>query len=441
MIVKEYSDWLKEVRGIDNSPAPIQDWELRMVKPLLERGRAFIAGGRFRSETSKDLDIFVRTEDDVESTANFFLQELALEFNVTEEFRSENAIGLSVKSITPAAMALFRVEIVTAVHGSPEEVISTFDFIPIMSALYWENDQLFVVEHEDAIRSRARQELTLNPDYVENLNSLERLARYHKYGYSIPEETISKVMAGVCRIKGCNENLGEVLPDYCDGHSTAAHTIWDGRFRRVTSKEVDSSPSFEDGSRFAKVAALHDRMHLAHGSLLMGAPIAEILYASESILDLFPKLAKSEFADLDRSLITGWWSTHTLWLLGFLEDNLEYFSDEGLHAAISLMSAVFRKADNNVMMLKGILGLSSEEILELNLLVMTEIFLDAIERDSLDDLNDFLIGYMRDGGGVLTYSQWHEAIEGGLITKAMSSILLAAIFADNTEDKGSFTSG
>ena len=153
-----------------------------MVKPLLERGRAFIAGGRFRSETSKDLDIFVRTEDDVESTANFFLQELALEFNVTEEFRSENAIGLSVKSITPAAVALFRVEIVTAVHGSPEEVISTFDFIPIMSALYWENDQLFVVEHEDAIRSRARQELTLNPDYFENLNSLDRLARYHKDG-------------------------------------------------------------------------------------------------------------------------------------------------------------------------------------------------------------------------------------------------------------------
>ena len=164
---------------IDNYPM------LKCLKIYLSDINGFIAGGCFRSIfdgiTPKDADLFFRNETDFNSAKDAYA---AKEWKIIYE--NKNVTGLYKKG-------LLRVDLVRSIYGTPEEVISRFDFSVSKFAM----DKEKVIHAENYWRDLHLKRLVCDEGIPMPIGTFERAQRYAKYGYFMCRETKVKLLTAI----------------------------------------------------------------------------------------------------------------------------------------------------------------------------------------------------------------------------------------------------
>lgn len=134
----------------------------------------FIAGGCIRSvlegETPKDIDIFFKSNVDLEKVRNMF------KLDLPHTFITDNAISLTIEGI--------KYQFITTCKGTPLDVINEFDFTMNMNYFDFEKNQLYI---QDKMAIFDKQ-LKVNLNCRNKLGTLSRIAKFVNRGYKIPSQ-------------------------------------------------------------------------------------------------------------------------------------------------------------------------------------------------------------------------------------------------------------
>ena len=108
---------------------------LRTMNKFLAGHKGFVAGGCFKNlfsgERPKDVDVFFRSQNDWNAAA----EALGKDSDFEPAYTSENVVGYRhIASNT-------NLELVRTIFGSPEEIISQFDFTVAKFAYYSETEE------------------------------------------------------------------------------------------------------------------------------------------------------------------------------------------------------------------------------------------------------------------------------------------------------------
>jgi hypothetical protein len=148
---------------------------------------AFVAGGAMRSifanEEIKDFDIYFEEKENYDNILKF------LEKCGIEGFYSANAYNFKVNN---RDYQLIHHE---KMMGTPEYIISHFDFTVCMSAYSFKTKNIFC--YDKFLEHLARRELIYNPDTFFPLSSLIRTKKYIKRGYNITALQYLKIVSHI----------------------------------------------------------------------------------------------------------------------------------------------------------------------------------------------------------------------------------------------------
>lgn len=157
----------------------------------------FIAGGCFKNifnnEKIKDVDIFFENEKDFNEAVNYYQDN---EEEYVFSYRNKNTEAYKNKKTN------IRVELVRSEFGSPEEILSKFDFSITKFAYFkskeLEEDELgltgerihYKILHHDLFFEHLHtKKLVLEPDILFPVSTFERSYRYTRYGYGLCKES------------------------------------------------------------------------------------------------------------------------------------------------------------------------------------------------------------------------------------------------------------
>ena len=166
--------------------------KLRFLQHYLIGHKGFIAGGCFKNiiqgKKIKDVDIFFRNMEDYNEAESYFST------NEDYVFSYENHKVKSYKN----TKTNIRIELIFSVFGSPEEVISNFDFTITKFSLYsFEEDQetMFNVVFVDTFfEDLSTNKLVIDDKLLFPVSTFERSYRYRDYGFGLCKESKSKLL-------------------------------------------------------------------------------------------------------------------------------------------------------------------------------------------------------------------------------------------------------
>lgn len=192
---------------------PEHIFTLRQLDKFMINHKGFIAGGCFKNlfshERMKDVDVFFRTYDDFSCAVNSLNGDE--EFSATYE--SENVCAF--RHIKTGVS----VELVRSIFGTPEEIISQFDFTVTKFAYYKELvekpslDEVLNLELED--EEVWEYKAVYHPQFFEHLHlkrliiddqipfpmsTFNRVLRYRKYGFVPCVETKQKLINAIRKL-------------------------------------------------------------------------------------------------------------------------------------------------------------------------------------------------------------------------------------------------
>lgn len=220
-------------------------WMLNWLDKFMEGHKGFICGGCFKNifnqEKVKDLDIFFQNEGDREEAVDYFDSMTAgytdgtMEDTVSEDeaeyrFLYEND---NVKAYIHKETGI-RLELISKIYGTAEQIISQFDFSITKFAYY-------KAEVEDETRAEVEEKLFENDSKVEThieyrviyddkffehlhlkrlviddkipfpMSTFERMLRYAKYGYFPCKETKLKLIKALNKLDSREIEVSESL--------------------------------------------------------------------------------------------------------------------------------------------------------------------------------------------------------------------------------------
>lgn len=182
---------------------------LNKLDPFMAGHKGFICGGCFKNlfngEKMKDVDIFFESPEDWWSAVKHFDKECGdgATGNGSVFFLYENE---NVKAYVHKGTGT-RIELCQRIFGTPEQIISRFDFT-ITKAAYFKKE----VEDENGEGTHIEYALLIHPDFFEHLHNkrlviddkipfpmstLERMFRYVKYGYGPCRETKIRIAKAI----------------------------------------------------------------------------------------------------------------------------------------------------------------------------------------------------------------------------------------------------
>lgn len=166
---------------------------LRQLDKFMVGHRGFIAGGCFKNifnnEPIKDVDVFFKSAEDfynaVDSCNDSDDFEPYYESDNVTAFRHVNS-GTSI-------------ELVQTIFGTPEEIISEFDFTVVKFAYYKEitEEDTFTykaVYHKDFFEHLHLKRAIIDDKIPKPMSTFNRLLKYRKYGYVPCVETKQKLI-------------------------------------------------------------------------------------------------------------------------------------------------------------------------------------------------------------------------------------------------------
>lgn len=179
---------------------PEHIFALRQMDKFMVGHLGFIAGGCFKNlfshEHIKDIDVFFRFFADWQDATIA----LANDDDFVEAYESENVTAFRhIKSGTV-------VELVRSIFGSPEEIISEFDFTVAKFAYYKESTEdgecwtYKAVYHKDFFEHLHLKRLIIDDKIPKPMSTFERMLRYIKYGYTPCTKTKQKLINALRRL-------------------------------------------------------------------------------------------------------------------------------------------------------------------------------------------------------------------------------------------------
>ena len=179
---------------------PEHIFALRQMDKFMVGHRGFIAGGCFKNlfshERIKDIDVFFRFFADWQDATIA----LASDDDFEEAYESENVTAFRHIKLGTV------VELVRSIFGSPEEIISQFDFTVAKFAYYKELSEdeesltYKAVYHKDFFEHLHLKRLIIDDGIPKPMSTFERMLRYRKYGYTPCTETKQKLINALRRL-------------------------------------------------------------------------------------------------------------------------------------------------------------------------------------------------------------------------------------------------
>lgn len=170
---------------------------LRQLDKFMIGHRGFIAGGCFKNlfnnEPIKDIDVFFRSENDFNNAVN------ALEDSddYTRHYESSNVVAFRHNNSGVS------VELIKTIFGTPEKIISEFDFTVVKFAYYkeWVDDgtdegaiRYKAIYHKDFFEHLHLKRAIIDDRIPKPMSTFNRLLKYRKYGYVPCVETKQKLI-------------------------------------------------------------------------------------------------------------------------------------------------------------------------------------------------------------------------------------------------------
>lgn len=147
----------------------------------------FIAGGCIKNLFSngriKDIDVFFENQEDFHKAQRYF--------EANEEYKKhyENPKVVAFRELKTNQV----VELIKTTYGTPEEIISKFDFSITKFAYYKETDEdsttYKIIHHKDFFEHLHLKKLVLNREILFPVSTFERSLRYTSYGYGLCRES------------------------------------------------------------------------------------------------------------------------------------------------------------------------------------------------------------------------------------------------------------
>ena len=163
--------------------------KVRFLDFYMAQHKGFIAGGCFKSiflnERIKDLDLFFLNEIDFNEANESFKNNEEYVFS----YENKNTRAYKCKKTN------IRVELVRSQFGTPEEILSKFDF-SITKFVYAKRTKdgddgvkYYCLHHIDFFEHLVLKKLVLEPAIYFPVSTFERSFRYRGYGYGLCKES------------------------------------------------------------------------------------------------------------------------------------------------------------------------------------------------------------------------------------------------------------
>lgn len=168
--------------------------QLGWLEKYLIGHKGYIAGGCFKNifkrEKIKDIDMFFENKEEFEIGKKYFkdlIKEKPEEWDKAYASKNVYAIRDKKNKLT--------IELVKKTTGTPEDVISCFDFTITKFALYKDKEnKLRIVYNEKFFEHLLTKKLVIDDDILYPLSTFLRSYKYRDYGYKLCSESNSKLV-------------------------------------------------------------------------------------------------------------------------------------------------------------------------------------------------------------------------------------------------------
>ena len=193
---------LKDISFITNDDV---FYKLRFLDQYMAEHKGFIAGGVFKNlfnnETIKDIDIFFQKEKDFKEAVELFKSK--------EGFKKyySNAKVIAFRNKKKGIV----IELIKSLFGTPEEVLSKFDFSITRFAYAKDDDDgtYYMMYVNTFFEDFVNKKLVIDGELIYPVSTFERSYRYRKYGYGLCKESKVKLIES---LKSANtEDLSQDL--------------------------------------------------------------------------------------------------------------------------------------------------------------------------------------------------------------------------------------
>lgn len=181
-------------------------FKLRFLDIYMAGHNGFIAGGCFKNIFQnvriKDIDLFFESEMDF-TNANIYFKGNA---DYTPSYENKNTIAYkNVKTN-------MRVELVRSQYGTPQEIISKFDF-SIVKFSYFRKKvvtdegtsiSFSCLYHTDFFEHLVLKKLVLEREILFPVSTFERSYRYTKYGFGLCRESKENLLNAIKGVEAIN---------------------------------------------------------------------------------------------------------------------------------------------------------------------------------------------------------------------------------------------
>lgn len=167
---------------------PQQINKIRFLDLYMSHHNGFIAGGCFKNifnnEKIKDVDIFFENETDFDLAVEHYKDNNGYVFS----YENKNTVSYKNKKTN------IRIELIRNTYGTPEEILSKFDF-SITKFAYCKRDnndggtEYYCFYHVDFFDDLSLKKLVLEPNILFPISTFERSLRYSRYGYGLCKES------------------------------------------------------------------------------------------------------------------------------------------------------------------------------------------------------------------------------------------------------------
>lgn len=139
----------------------------------------------FSLKSAKDIDVFSPSREEFEKTQGLFKKKSNL-----NKYVSDNSEGYIISHSLPI------VDLVKKDFGTPEEIVSSFDFTVSQCAFFREDEEYYLIFSKEFLQDLFHNRLRWSKNFLSrNLDDsfvLERVMRYHKYGFIGDENFANK---------------------------------------------------------------------------------------------------------------------------------------------------------------------------------------------------------------------------------------------------------